>query len=186
MNRKQEIAEAAIRLMSEGGAEALTASALARAAGISKANIFHHFPTLDDVVLAAFEQFIMSLESMNGPLPGSLRDWLLGLGTETVTAMADKGQLGGAYLAFLSRAKSDARLRQRLKQIAEGAEAAFAQIIATLSPQMSAIQTRALAALVMVAGDGLALHRDLFPEREQQQTEGWRALVDALAPAVEP
>lgn len=181
-NRKQDIVDAAIRLMAEGGSEALTASALARTAGVSKANLFHHFESLDDIVLAAFESFFMGLESLSGPLPASLRDWLLGIGAEAAQVMADQPQLGGAYLAFLSRAKSEPRLRARVKQIAEDAEAGFAQIIAALAPEMDPGRVRALAALVLFAGDGLALHRDLLPDRGARQAEGWRLFVDSIAP----
>ena len=180
--KKQEIVAAAVRLMAAGGPEALTASALAAAAGVSKANLFHHFESLDDIVLAAFESFFMGLESLAGPLPGSLRAWLLGLGAEASQVMADQPQLGGAYLAFLARAKAEPRLRARVKQIAEDAEAGFGQIIATLAPQMDPDRVRALAALVLFAGDGLALHRDLLPDRGTRQAEGWRLFVDAVAP----
>jgi AcrR family transcriptional regulator len=181
-SRKSDIVDAAIRLMAAGGSEALTASALARAAGVSKANLFHHFASLDDIVLAAFESFFMGLDSLAGPLPATLRAWLLGVGAEAGQVAGDQPQLGGAYLAFLSRAKSEPRLRARVKQIAEGAEAALAQIIATLAPQMDGARVRALAALVLFAGDGLALHRDLFPDRGQSQAEGWRLFVDVIAP----
>jgi AcrR family transcriptional regulator len=180
--RKQDIIDAATRLMAEGGAEALTASALARAAGVSKANLFHHFQSLDDIVLASFESFFMGLESLAGPLPGSLRAWLLGIGAEASQAVADQPQLGGAYLAFLSRAKSDARLRARLQEIAAAAEAGFVEIIGRLSPEMSKQEVRAMASFLLFAGDGLALHHDLFPSRAALQAEGWRFFVDVIAP----
>lgn len=180
--KKQDIVAAAVALMAAGGAEALTASALAARAGVSKANLFHHFDSLDDIVLAAFESFFMELESLAGPLPGSLREWLLGLGAEARQVMDDQPQLGGAYLAFLARAKAEPRLRARVKQIAEDAETGFVRIIATLAPQMDPDRVRALAALVLFAGDGLALHRDLLPDRGTRQAEGWRLLVNAIAP----
>jgi AcrR family transcriptional regulator len=52
---RQSIVQAATALMSAGGPDALTASALAEAAGVSKATLFHHFESLDDIVLEAFE-----------------------------------------------------------------------------------------------------------------------------------
>jgi len=182
VSKKQDIVEAATRLLSRGGSDALTASALAREAGVSKANLFHHFQSLDDIVLASFESFFMGLESVTGPVPGSLREWLLGIGAEATQVVADQAQLGGAYLAFLSRAKSDSRLHERLRQIAEMAEARFAETIAILAPHMGSEEVRALASFLLVAGDGLALHHDLFPGRAAQQIAGWRTFVDAVAP----
>lgn len=180
--RKQDIVDAAIRLMASGGPEAFTASALARAAGVSKANLFHHFGSLDDIMLAAFERYIMGLQSVSGPPPGSLREFLLAVGAEAAASIARDTQLASAYFGFMLRAKSDERLRGRLAEIAADAETAFYTFLRQLAPEMSPAQAQRLAALVLVAGDGLALHRDLFPQRAAAQDGGWRALVDLIAP----
>jgi AcrR family transcriptional regulator len=179
---RQSIVQAATELMSAGGPEALTASALAEAAGVSKATLFHHFESLDDIVLEAFEQFIMSLPSIGGDAPASLRAWLLALGADTTTAVGDAPRLSRAYFAFVSRAQSDARLRQRLAEIIEGVVAAFEASVAGFRPDSPASAQTALANLVLIAGDGLAIHRGLFPERAASQEAAWRALVDLIAP----
>ena len=137
-NSRQQIVDAAIRLMAEGGAEALTASALAEAAGVSKANLFHHFASLDDIVLVAFEQFIMGMQSVTGVPPASLRQWLIELGAEAADTIAQQATLSGAYFAFASRAQSDPRLRARLEELATMAENAFVEIIGQLAPGMDA------------------------------------------------
>jgi AcrR family transcriptional regulator len=180
--KRQEIIEAAVRLMAEGGPEALTASALAAAAGVSKANLFHHFGTLDAVVLAAFEQFFLGLASVRGTPPRSLRDWLIGLGAETATSMSEAPPLSRAYFAFVARAMSDATLRRRIGEIVEMADDAFGGTIRAFRPAAPEAEIRALAGLVLIAGDGLALHRGLFPERAAQQDAAWQALVDLIAP----
>lgn len=179
-NRRQEIIEAAVHLMAEGGPEALTASALARAAGVSKANLFHHFGRLDDVVLAAFEQFVLGLESVRGSPPTSLRGWLLGLGHEATTG--DATRLNRAYFAFFARAMSDAALRRRAGEIADLATAAFGETIRAFRPSATAGEIAALARLVLIAGDGLALHHALFPEHAAAQDAAWRTLVELIAP----
>jgi AcrR family transcriptional regulator len=180
--KRQDIIEAAVRLMAEGGPEALTASALAAAAGVSKANLFHHFGTLDAVVLAAFEQFFLGLDSIRGAPPGSLREWLIGLGAETATSMSDAPPLSRAYFAFVARAMSDAALRQRIGEIVDMAAEAFAATIRALRPTATDSEVHALAGLVLIAGDGLALHRGLFPESAVRQDAAWRAFVDLIAP----
>jgi AcrR family transcriptional regulator len=181
-SRRQWIVEAAIGLMARGGPEALTASALAQAAGVSKANLFHHFATLDDIVLEAFEQFVAGLQSLKGPPPASLRDWLLGLGAEAAASMAEAPPLSRAYFAFVARALSDARLRQRSAEIADMAAVGFGQMIRIFRPTASQTEVEALAGLLLIAGDGLALHRGLFPAAAARQDAGWRALVDLIAP----
>jgi AcrR family transcriptional regulator len=180
--KRQDIIEAAVRLMAEGGPEALTSSALAAAAGVSKANLFHHFGTLDDIVLAAFEQFVLGLESVRGAPPASLRDWLLGLGAETTTTMSDAPQLSRGYFAFAARGFSDEALRRRIGEIVNMAADAFGEAIRAFRPSASDAEVRALAGLVLIAGDGLALHRGLFPETAERQDAAWRLFVDLIAP----
>jgi len=186
-NKREAIVSAAVGLLAKGGAEALTAARLAAAAGVSKANLFHHFESLDDIVIAAFERYLHEMPSMT-PAPGTaLRDWLLALGADTAALIEGHREEAGAYVAFLGRAQADAAIRRRLQDVLEGAENAFADAIQLLAPgrwQPGAI--RDLAALLLLAGDGLALHRQLFPARAAVQHDAWRALVDLIAPEESP
>jgi AcrR family transcriptional regulator len=182
-NKRQDIIEAAIRLLATVGPEGLSAATLAAEAGVSKANVFHHFKTIDDVVLEAFELFLLGMEAFS-PQPGtSLRAWLLELGAETTQLADNERELTGAYFAFAVRAQADPRLRARLAETVTVAEAGFAAAIEMLAPgRFPASETQALAGMLMIAGDGLAIHRHLFPERAGQQQAAWRALVDRIAP----
>lgn len=181
--KRQEIVEAAVRLLGTVGPEGLSAAALAAEAGVSKANVFHHFRTIDDVVLEAFELFLLSMAAFS-PEPGtSLREWLLALGAETTQLADQERELAGAYFAFAVRAQADPRLQARLAETVTAAEAGFATAVSALAPgRFTAAETQALASLLMIAGDGLAIHRHLFPERAAQQQAAWRALVDRIAP----
>lgn len=181
--KRDEIVAAAVRLMAREGAAGLTAVNLAREAGVSKANIFHHFETLNAVVLAAFEAFLLGMQAMH-PEPGTpLRDWLLVLGAETVAQMDADPQLAGAYFAFATRAQSDPDLRLRLTRLVQTAELQFAAGLELLAPAtFSDAERRDLAALILITGDGLAMHRQLFPDRSESQRAAWRAFVDNIAP----
>lgn len=181
-NSRDQIVAAAVAVMAAGGAEALTAAALAQAAGVSKATLFHHFDSLDDIVLAAFEHFLMGMQSLVGPSPESLRGWLVGLGKDAEGAVPEGSRLAAAYFAFAVRAQSDPRLRARLLAVIEEVEAAFVTIARGLDPSLGPAKARALAGLLIMAGDGLVLHRGLFPERAAQQQRGWQLLVDLVAP----
>ncbi len=52
---RKEILDAALKLLGRGGPDAFSAGALAREANVSKATIFHHFASVDDILLAAFD-----------------------------------------------------------------------------------------------------------------------------------
>lgn len=181
--KKPEIVAAAIRLLGVEGAAGLTAAALAHEAGVSKANLFHHFESLDDIVIVAFEKFMLEMASMT-PAPGtSLRGWLLNLGGETVDLIEQRGGEAGAYMAFMARAQSDARLRGKFEAVLVMAEDAFVGVLKMLAPgRWSPVETRNLANLIIVSGDGFVLHRQLFPGRAQSQHAAWLTLVDQIAP----
>jgi AcrR family transcriptional regulator len=181
--KRQDIIAAAIRLLARGGATGLTASALAAEAGVSKANVFHHFATIDDVAIAAFEAFVLGMASLRPDPASGLRAWLVALGTETTELMDAHRAEGSAYIGFIARAQSDERLRARLEDVVTAFEAALREALVSMAPgRYETGQADALATLLLLAGDGLALHRQLFPGRADRQHAAWMALVDLIAP----
>ena len=50
--RKEEIVQAALKVLGEGGTRALTIAAIAKTAGMSEANIYRHFGGKDDIYTA--------------------------------------------------------------------------------------------------------------------------------------
>ncbi|MGD0229516.1 MAG: TetR/AcrR family transcriptional regulator [Syntrophorhabdales bacterium] len=50
--RKEEIVQAAFKVLGKGGAKALTIAAIAKTAGMSEANIYRHFGGKDDICYA--------------------------------------------------------------------------------------------------------------------------------------
>ena len=180
-NKRQDIVEAAIGLLAEGGGEALTASALAERAGVSKANVFHHFARLDDIVLEAFEAFLIGMPSMQPPPGMALRDWLMALGADTAASMDADPALSGAYFGFVAKARTDAQLREKLAELALRVRGQFEAALVELAPdRFSEAERQALAALILVTGDGLALHRHLFPDQAASQAAAWTRFVEMI------
>ena len=180
-NKRQDIVEAAIGLLAEGGGEALTASALAERAGVSKANVFHHFARLDDIVLEAFEAFLIGMPSMQPPPGMALRDWLMALGADMAASMDADPALSGAYFGFVAKARTDAQLREKLAELALRVRGQFEAALVELAPdRFSEAERQALAALILVTGDGLALHRHLFPDQAASQAAAWTRFVEMI------
>ncbi|MCP8884784.1 TetR family transcriptional regulator [Devosia sp. XJ19-1] len=180
-SKRQDLVAAAIQLLAEGGSEALTAGALAARAGVSKANVFHHFPRLDEIVLEAFELFVMGMPSMQPQSGMDLRSWLQALGRETTASMDTEPDLAAAYFGFVAKARTDAQLNARLAEIAAAARRQFEASLDLLAPRRFAPEERAaLAALILMTGDGLALHRHLFPDQAASQAAAWSGFVEMV------
>jgi AcrR family transcriptional regulator len=61
--RRREIAEAALRVIGERGATSLTAASLAREVGLTAGALFRHFATIADILAAAVDVAIESVEA---------------------------------------------------------------------------------------------------------------------------
>ncbi len=61
--RRREIAAATLRVIGEHGATSLTAASLAREVGLTAGALFRHFSTIDDILSAAVDLAIESVES---------------------------------------------------------------------------------------------------------------------------
>lgn len=67
--RKTEILEIALKLFMERGFDATPTSAIAVAANISKANVYHHFRSKDAILWALFEPSFGRVEELIGTAP---------------------------------------------------------------------------------------------------------------------
>ena len=70
-SRRQQIIQAAIRIIEQHSVEALSFESVAAAAGISKSGIIYHFPTRHDLLRGINQHFIdqweSELEEVAGP-----------------------------------------------------------------------------------------------------------------------
>jgi AcrR family transcriptional regulator len=179
---RRKILVAAIELMGREGPEHFTASALAREVGVSKATVFHHFGTLDEIPLAALEEVLlgamMRLEDDDLPLGRYLDGW----GREMEDIAHDEPFLN-AYFVFFIKGLFDPRLRQRL---AEGAFDLHRRMTAAMARRLSPEEdAEAAARLVEVILDGMALHHILMGDHDVLN-RAWRRFVDLMVDAQNP
>ena len=73
--RRQELVHAAAELLAEGGLDAVTLSAIARAAGLAKSNVYRYFESREEILLEILlvdqRAWIAELEHALAPLAGS-------------------------------------------------------------------------------------------------------------------
>ena len=111
---RHEILDEALTLLGRAGPDAFSAGALAREANVSKATIFHHFASVDDILLAAFD-WRQTLEP-GAEAHRSARASLEGLGEQLIGAAQRDPALLKAQAVFFSRAIFDPGMNARLSQ----------------------------------------------------------------------
>lgn len=182
-SKRQAILEAAVKVLTKHGLEGFSASTLAEAAGVGKATLFHHFPTLDDLMFESFDQFALGMDIIAPPGDMSFADWLRGIGDASFGLDETGRELARAYFVFIGKALFDERLRKRVLGTVTAANDAFCRIVDKLHPgPLAPDEARALGTLVFVTADGMAMHLQAFPERKADIRRAWDLFVSRIDP----
>lgn len=177
------ILEATLRLLGRAGPDAFSASALAREAAVSKATLFHHFGSLEEIPLAAFEQFWLQSLSRDTRTLLSARDYLEDLGQQVITSARKHGEFLRAQVVFVTKAVFDSRLRQHL---AAGSiqmhRVVVQELSARLPKSLSTSEIDAMARMAEMTLDGLmiALVMRNGSKELAESKRAWIRFVDLL------
>lgn len=180
----KEILNAVLTLLGRGGPEAVSAGALAREANVSKATIFHHFASVDKILLAAFD-WRQSLE-LEGQQPSSARAYLDGLGQQLIRAAQDDPVLLKAQAAFITRAIFDRDMNIRLNEGVSDMHLLVVEALrARLSPKVALSEIESIAGLAEMALDGLRINLVMRTDEWAQFQHTWSQMVDLLLARVQ-
>lgn len=176
---RKEILNAALTLLGRGGPDAFSAAALAREADVSKATIFHHFASVDEILLAACD-WRQSLE-LEGRQPTSARAYLDGLGQQLVRAAEGDPVLLRAQAVFGTRAIFDREMNARLSEgVADMHRLVVEALRARLPSNVSDAEIESIARLAEMALDGLMINLVMRTDERAQFQRAWTQLVDLL------
>ena len=172
---RSAIIDAAVAVLGRDGPDGFSAAALAREVGVSKATLFHHFPSLDEIPTAAFARMIAGSLAIDMPLDASLADTIEFLGRGSTELVRSRRGFFRAYFVLMARAMFDDRLRAQLQ--ASG-DALLGRLCALIAPKLaSGEDAAAFARLIAIHLDGSAIHRMAFGN-EQEVDAAWRLLVE--------
>ncbi len=176
---RNEILDAVLTLLGREGPDAFSAGALAREANVSKATIFHHFASVDEILLAAVD-WRQSLE-LDGRQSTSAHAYLDGLGQQLARAAQGDPALLKAQAVFFTRAIFDREMNARLS---EGAAVVHRLIVealrARLPSNVTAAEVESAARIVEMALDGLMINLVMRADEGEQLRRAWTLLVDRL------
>lgn len=176
----QRLLAAAQRLLTSGGFEALKLSAIARAAGESKASIGYHFGNKAGLVTALVDSFAhdanRGLIEDTGELPkGEERIHALIDGETRIAADAESYQ---SFFEVLPHALRDEDLRERVAALYDGYRETVLRCLDASDPAAKE-QLRPFAMLMIAIVDGLAIQHVLDPDVADvaAATDLWERLV---------
>ncbi len=153
---RRRILEGTIRLLGSQGPEAFSAARLAQELGVSKATVFHHFPTLSSVPHEAFELLFEDFVEWQPPNGMTLKQLLDTLGKMTFQMLEQRGDFLRAYYVFFGKAMFDDQLRERLAsyltEVNESIAAHFVQV------GLKKKSARRVANMALLMLDGISLH----------------------------
>ena len=153
---KQKIIESAIQIVSTEGIKGLSAKKVADNAGISKSNVFHHFKSVDDILLALIDGVC---ESMTTTLSEhdfeNLESFLRMMGSSTFRISEQELAYYRALFAFYNDAVFYDRYKDQLKSL----KTEFAKYLKAVINEIAGIEiSTELAEMITMDLDGLGLH----------------------------
>lgn len=181
LDTRQRIEEAAIAVLAESGLEGFTASRLSAFAQVSKANLYHHFASMDEILVASFNRLMAGMQMMNPPEGMGFADWLEGLGRELIAMPPMQRNATRAYISYFTRALADEKLGGAVRSAVDAGHSQLCRIIERWMPAGTpAVRIEQLARLVLVAGDGFLLHAQLLGERSAELHPVWALFTSSL------
>lgn len=172
MGHREQLLEAAKRLLEERGYARITARDLVAASGTNLASIGYHFGSkqalLNAAIEAAFEEWAEQLASVvmadpeASPIQRGLATWIAAL-----ESLPRRRLMLQAYVDALAQAQRDPVLLAQLAEHYRHARTRVADLVATsLAERTSADATtcRAIASFVIAVCDGLSLQWLLAPD----------------------
>jgi len=179
---KAAILDAALRLLGRAGPDGFSASSLAVEAGVSKATLFHHFQSVDEIPLAAFERYWLSSLGGESRKSGSPRHYLCELGEQLIIQARKDREFLRAQLVFTTKAMFDARLRSRLEQGATQMHRVVVKELSARLPDASREEIEFMARSAEMALDGLMISLLLRSDRKEMKKARrvWLRFVELL------
>jgi len=114
---KEKILQAGITLLGIDGQQGLSASKVAKEAGVSKATIFHHFESMDELLFSImvffFQSFTGELSVASAKTP---EKFLLNIGNKALEESIQSRELMMAFLSFYEKALFDERYKALFKE----------------------------------------------------------------------
>ncbi len=180
---RTSILEATIRLLGREGPDGFSASAVANEAGVSKATVFHHFRSVNEIPLLALDRFWASSLSRESAETASVRDYLLDLAQQLASLTGKRRAFLRAHLVFLVKAMFDTNLRRLLVSTSAGMHELTMKELSRRLPKglrKQEIETATRMVEMILDGMTIGLAVNRTPKALRLTTLAWNRFLDLL------
>lgn len=185
---RSRILQATVRILGRDGPDRFSASALAKEAGISKATLFHHFRTIDEIPILAMENYWTQSLSPVDHNATSARAYLFNLGAQILELSGQRTTFLKAHVVFLVKSMFDPGLHASLAAGSVQMHRHMQQELAVRLPKgFSRREIEAATRMVEIMLDGLLLGMAAVdsPQALASLHRAWTRFVNLLLKELE-
>lgn len=178
---RENILYVAIEIIAENGLKDMSTAKLAKAAGVSKSTIFHHFKSNEMLMISTLKLiFDELLQSMKIEKYRDVEHFLDTLGQTMIQASDNKLIFIKAFLSFFHEGIFNSTFREVLVSYAEQMNSIFRAQLMELAPNSLEIETiNSISSLLLPMIDGIGLHYLLNKDIEKYQ-QLWKLQTKAI------
>ncbi|MBM7554588.1 TetR/AcrR family transcriptional regulator [Thalassobacillus pellis] len=156
---KENLLQVAITIMAEQGLKEVSAAKLAKATGISKSTVFHHFHSTEALLLQTLDLVFQELwQYMKADPSPDTEHFLETLGQSMVDVATEEPSLVKAFLAFFHEGLYNATYREVLVAYSQQMNDFFFQQLQPLAPHLKEERIRDISKLLLPMIDGMGFH----------------------------
>lgn len=167
LETKDRIRAAATTILAREGMSGLSAKKIADEAGISKSNIFHHYHSVDDILVDLFEKITLeTAQSLSSFEFSSLEEFFHALGELTLNLSEKNEETFIALFHYFNYALINPDYKHRIQNLKQQLTEAYGDYILKIEPISPAVLLD-IAESIVITLDAFGMHYSLDRDTEK-------------------
>lgn len=165
---RDKIIQSAMDIVGKSGYEALTSNALVTQAGVAKGTLYHHFDSLDDVILAMIRSICTQmLNDITEHQYTSLKDYFSAIGEYNIDECANNRELINIIFGFFPIGMKDKKFKALAAELIEAdSQQTTAVIQSFYHDKLSKEKLDHAVRMIDMFSAGFIIHNTLFDNPE--------------------
>ena len=175
---RERIIETTLEIIASGDHKNVSAGKISQKLGISKANLFHHFKSMSDLIYTSFDYFLYPLtKDIYEKKFNSLEEFLHIVGHSILQMSEENPNIQKIFLYFFNYAITEEKLKEKMDDFIFSHREKLVQQMMSLG--VSQQKSQDLALLLMINFDGFGIYA-LFVKDKKQLQRSWNQISKYL------